>query len=93
MLSLTIFAATAGFVFGLAQFRVAMLIPAMAVLVTLAVTFGLTASASAWGVAGMVVVIAVGLQVGYFAGLTKTLFRRKARPESRQSPFGVSRFG
>lgn len=91
MLSLTIFAATAGFAFGLAQFRVMMLIPAMAVLVAVAVGFGLTAGASAWGMVGMVALIAVGLQIGYFAGLTKTLFRRGVQPRSRQSAFEIFR--
>jgi hypothetical protein len=92
MLSLTIFAATAGFAFGLAQFRVMMLIPAMAVLVAVAVGFGLTAGSGAWKMVGMVALIAIGLQLGYFAGLTKKLFRRAARPQSRPSIFGMSRF-
>ncbi|WP_458760148.1 hypothetical protein ACSVBT_04930 [Afipia sp. TerB] len=93
MLSLMIFALTAGFAFGLAQFRVAMLVPATVVLLILAAAFGLAAGATAWGTVGMAILIAAGLQVGYFAGLTKTLFRRNTRSRSQPSSFGVSRFG
>lgn len=93
MLSLMIFALTAGFAFGLAQFRVVMLVPATIVLLALAAGFGLAAGATAWGMVGAAVLIAVGLQVGYFFGLTKTLFRRSARSQSRQSSLRISRFG
>jgi hypothetical protein len=93
MLSLMIFAFTAGFAFGLAQFRVAMVIPATIVLLVLAAAFGLATGATAWGLIGSAMLIAVGFQLGYFAGLAKTLLRRNTRPQARQSSLGISRFG
>lgn len=93
MLSLMIFALTAGFAFGLAQFRVVMLVPATIVVLTLTAGFGMAAGTTAWGMAGAAILTAAGLQVGYFLGLTKTLLRRSARAQSRQSGLRISRFG
>jgi hypothetical protein len=91
MLSLAIFTLTCGFAFGLTQFRVAMLIPATAVLLIFAVSFGLMAGATTWDAVGRAMMIFAGLQIGYVLGLMKTLFRGKARSQTRKTSLGFYR--
>jgi hypothetical protein len=91
MLSLAIFALTCGFVFGLAQFRVTMIVLATAVLFILAVGFGLMAGATPWGTVARGIMIVAGLQIGYVLGLMKTLFYGKARSQTRKPRLGVFR--
>lgn len=93
MLVLPILAAAAGLVFGLAQFRAVVLLPALIGVLAIVAWLGYGA---AWDWSSMVRLAffsVLGMQCGYFAGVCGTYFKSNGFAKSKAAAIKVSRFG
>lgn len=93
MLILPILAAASGLVFGLAQFRVAVLWPALFGVLAIVAWVGYGAAWDWWSLMRLAFFSLLGMQCGYFAGVCGTYFRSNVIAKSKAAVIKVSRFG
>ncbi|MBR2118647.1 MAG: hypothetical protein V4458_00805 [Pseudomonadota bacterium] len=93
MLILPILAAATGLVFGFAQFRAVVLLPALFGVLAVVAWLGYGA---AWDWSSMVRLASFslfGMQCGYFAGVCGAYFKSNGIAKSKAAVIKVSRFG